>query len=342
MATLQADPTQAPSRALQGILCVEIGMLFFVLQDALMKSLLLSYPIWMLLFLRSAITVVILVPLILWLGGPHRLRTSFGRIHFARGSLFALGFAMFYTAFPFMGLAEVTTIFFSAPLITAVMAALFLKETIGPHRIGALVVGFVGVVIAIDPTGGAFTWVSILPLICAVTYSASQVLTRKIGEQESSLTVGLHTLGWAGIVILPLGWMVNQMVPIGAEFPHIQWGFPLKSLSELPILCLLGATGMMGYILLSRAYQVANASLVAPFDYTYLPLAAMLGYFMFDEVPGPNTLIGMALIVSGGLYLGFRELRATRSTGETPMVAETVYVPASPHPTHIPEDESLS
>jgi drug/metabolite transporter (DMT)-like permease len=100
--------------------------------------------------------------------------------------------------------------------------------------------------------------------------------------------------------------------------------------------------GMCGYILLSRAYQVANASLVAPFDYTYLPLATAMAFFLFDEVPGTNTLVGMALIVAGGLYLGFRELRATRGTEEAPVVAETVYAPGSPHPSQIPDDESLT
>lgn len=331
----------APSRAVQGIVCVELGMLFFVVQDAMMKTLLLSYPIWMLLFIRSAVSVVVLVPLILLLGGPYKLRTRFAYIHATRGTLFAVGFSLFYTAFPFMGLAEVTTIFFSAPLITALMAAFWLKETIGPHRIGALAIGSVGVLIAINPTGDGFSLIALLPLTCAVAYSASQILVRQIGEQESSLTVGLHTLAWSGVMILPMGWLVNQLVPLTTTFPHLHLTYPDVGLSEWPLLLLLGATGMTGYILLSRAYQVANASLVAPFDYTYLPLAVALGYFLFNEVPETNTLIGMALIVSGGLYLGFRELRATRHTDDVPIVAETVFAPASPHPTQIPQDESL-
>lgn len=176
-----------------------------------MKSLLPVYPIWMLIFMRSLIAVIVLVPLIAYLGYPHQLRTSLWPLHLARAVLFVAGFSMFYTAFPFMGLAEVTTIFFSAPLITALMAAFWLKETIGPHRIGALVLGFAGVVIAMNPTGESFSWIAILPLFCAVTYAASQILARKIGERESSLTVGLFTLGFSGMMILPIGWGVNQI-----------------------------------------------------------------------------------------------------------------------------------
>ena len=84
---------------------------------------------------------------------------------------------------------------------------------------------------------------------------------------------------------------------------------------------------------------MANASLVAPFDYTYLPFAALMAYALWDEIPPANTLIGMALIVGSGLYLGYRELRAGRDTPEPAIVAEGVFVPGSPLPQQIPEEE---
>jgi drug/metabolite transporter (DMT)-like permease len=206
MSLLAPDSPGLPSRALHGILCVEIGTLFFVAQDAMMKSMLALYPIWTLIFARSVMSVLVLLPLVVVLGGPHRLLTPLWPLHLARAALFTTGFTLFYAAFPFMGLAEVTTIFFAAPLITALMAALWLKETIGPHRLGALVVGFAGVLIAMNPTGDAFTWIAILPLLCAVTYAASQIIARRIGDRESTLTVGLYTLGFSGLMILPMGW----------------------------------------------------------------------------------------------------------------------------------------
>ncbi|MEO1380750.1 MAG: DMT family transporter, partial [Pseudomonadota bacterium] len=135
MTTQTPISSPAPSRALQGILCVELGMLVFVAQDALMKYLLPIYSIWLLLFIRSVLATLILVPMILWLRGPHRLLTPLWPLHAIRGALFAVGFSLFYAAFPFMGLAEVSTIFFSAPLLTALFAAVWLKESIGRHRI---------------------------------------------------------------------------------------------------------------------------------------------------------------------------------------------------------------
>lgn len=330
-----------PSHAVRGISCVMIGMIFFVIQDVTMKTLLLSYPIWMLIFIRSVVAVIVLVPLILWLGGPHRILSPLWPLHLIRGLLFVVGFSLFYTAFPFMGLAEVTTIFFSAPLFTGLLAALWLKETIGPHRIAALVLGFAGVVISVNPTGENFSWIAILPLICAITYSVSQILARKIGEAESPLTVGLQTLGYSGLMILPIGWLVSTVVGSGAELHHLRFAFPLDQPADWPQIVLLGAAGMIGWMLLSRAYQIANASLLAPFDYTYLPLVTLVAFLIWGEVPPLNTIAGMVLIVMSGLYLGYRELRAVRDTDDPAIVAEGLYAPGNPIPA-LPDDEDLT
>ncbi|NCQ25224.1 MAG: EamA/RhaT family transporter [Rhodobacteraceae bacterium CG17_big_fil_post_rev_8_21_14_2_50_63_15] len=337
MATLTAQPTPAPSRALQGILCVEIGMLLFVGQDALMKSMLLAYPVWLLIFVRSIVTLLVLTPLIWWLGAPHRLLTPLWPLHLARAFLFASGFSMFYAAFPFMGLAAVSTIFFAAPLVTALMAALFLGETIGPHRSMALATGFIGVLIAMNPGGDSFSWVALLPLCTAVTYAMSQILARRIGDRESTLTVGLYTLSFAGMLILPMGWLVNQLIEITPATHHLRWDLPAEAFTDLPRLALLGSIGMAAYMLVSRAYQVANASLIAPFDYSYLPLATFVAWIFWNETPGLNTIAGMVLITGSGLYLGLRELRAARLNDKAPVTAETIFVPGNPLTPQIPD-----
>ena len=106
--------TSAPSlpRTLQGITCVIVGMFLFVGQDVLMKGMLTDFPVWMLIFVRSIVALLTLLPLVLWLGAPHRIFTPLWPWYLARAALFASGFALFYAAFPFMGLAEVTTLFF--------------------------------------------------------------------------------------------------------------------------------------------------------------------------------------------------------------------------------------
>ena len=115
---------------------------------------------------------------------------------------------------------------------------------------------------------------------------------------------------------------------------------PAEALSDIPRLALLGCTGVCGYILISRAYQVANASFIAPFDYTYLPIATVLAYVLWNEVPPAATLIGMGMIILSGLYLGYRELRATRHSPDQPVVAETVFAPGNPLTPQSGEEDS--
>ena len=333
MTTLTPQFQDLSSRTGHGIGCVVVGMTLFVGQDALMKSLLGEYPLWILMAIRSAVAVAVLVPLIIILGGPHRLRSPNWRLHLLRAALFSGGFSLFYAAFPFMGLAKVTTIFFSAPLMIALIAAAVLREPVGRHRAGALIAGFAGVVIAINPGGGGVGWTALLPLTCAAFYATGQVLARRIGDSESSLTVGLWTLLFAGPIVLATGWALNQVISFGPEFSHLRWQVPTSLPANPWVPLVLGGLGMAGYTTLSRAYQIADASVIAPFDYSYLPIAALVAWLLWGEVPTMTTLIGMALIVSSGLYIAWRELRAERPRDASAMVAESVTAPGSPFAT---------
>ena len=314
----------------QGVTCMLVGMWLFVGQDVLMKGLLGAQPLWMLISARAIVAVVILVPLIASLKGQHRLYTRLWPVHLIRAFLFTAGFAMFYAAFPFMGLAEVSAIFFSAPLFTAILAVVFLNERLGIHRIGAVLLGFVGVVIAIAPSHGDFQWIALLPLICAVFYASSMILTRRVGQGESSLTMGLWTIGFSGLLIWPIGWVTNKAMTIGPEFDHLRLELVVPDAAQVVQLGVLGLVGMGGYILVNRAYQVASAGLIAPFDYSYLPFAALMAWLLWDEVPGSRTLVGMSLIVGAGLYLGYRELRAIRQPGKPAPVGEAVFTTSVP------------
>lgn len=329
MTSLQTTAT-APSRSLEGIACVVIGMLLFVGQDGMMKFMLEIFPIWVLMAVRGLIALVVLTSLILWLGAPHRLFTPLWRLHVMRGVLLGFGFSLFYAAFPFMNLAEVSTIFFSAPLMIGLLSVVMLGETIGRHRVAALVIGFIGVLIAMNPQIDNFRWATIMPLICAFSYALAQILARRIGERETTLTTGLYTLVFSSIVVLPAGWLLNQFVDFGPEMVHLGWHFPTLDGQLLLFVVLLGINGSIGFLLLSRAYQVANASLVAPFDYTYLPFATLMAYFVWSEVPTTNTLIGMTLIIACGLYLGYREIRNAKSENDPLPVAEAFVAPGNP------------
>lgn len=329
--TASSDIAVPPlSRTLQGIGCVIAGMILFVGQDVLMKDMLTYYPVWMLIFTRSVIALLTLLPLVLWLGAPHRILSPLWPWYLARAMLFASGFSMFYAAFPFMGLAEVTTLFFAAPLMTATLAALFLQEKVGLHRAAALLVGFAGVVIAMNPTGDRFGWIAVLPLLCALTYAISQIIVRRIGEQDTSLTIGLYTISFSGVLIVPMGFAVSKLILVTPELNHLRMDWPVPEGEGIAMLALLGGIGTVAYTLVSRAYQIASASVIAPFDYSYLPLAAIIAYLLWGEVPPHTTFAGMALIVASGMYTAYRELRVHRGADDYPPIAQTVFTPGGP------------
>lgn len=320
------------NRTPQGILCILTGMVLFAAQDAMMKLLIGPYTVWLLIGVRAVITAAILIPVILILGGEHRLATPYWRLYVLRGALFAVGFSLFYAGFPYMTFANLVTIFFAAPLITAAMAAVFLGESIGIHRMAALAVGFLGVVISMKPGGDSFQWISLLPLACAISYAISQITVRSVGSRDSTLTIGLYTIVCAGVFVVPLGWVLNALVDLDGHASHLDFRWFVPSTDALPMLIALGTIGMAGYILLSRAYQVGDASAIAPFEYVYLPIAAALGYFAWGEVPVWNTLVGMALIIVSGIYIGRREMADARRARTPAPTAETPFVPGHPPP----------
>ena len=255
-----------------------------------MKFLLGDFPIWPLLLVRAVICSLVLVPLILYLGPPHRLLTPLWPLHVARALLFAFGFSLYYAAFPFMTLAAVTTIFFAAPLLTALFAAVFLKERIGVHRISALVLGFVGVIVAMKPGADSFQWVSMLPLICACSFATSQILARRIGDprhRDGRWHLYDHSRR-ADRAAAGMG--AERAVQYRPHKPRTCAGAGtlLPSVSCPGCSCWAPSAWSAGPCCpgLTRSPIVGA---VAPFEYAYLPMAASLGYVAFDEIPALNT-----------------------------------------------------
>jgi drug/metabolite transporter (DMT)-like permease len=168
----------------------------------------------------------------------------------------------------------------------------------------------------------------VLPLICACSYATSQILARRIGHRDTAMVAGAYTIILAGLLVLPLGWTLNALFDIGAKAAHLRWSWEAFNFGILPWLMLLGAIGMVAWTLLSRAYQIADVGAVAPFEYAYLPMAAVLGYIVFDEVPAWNTLAGMSLIIVSGVYIAYREVvNARRSILPT---VEATFAPGNP------------
>lgn len=281
----------------------------FSVQDTLMKHFLETYSLWNLMAFRWVLTLALLATLILALGKPHRLLSVNSLFHAARAFCLFIAFVCFYSALPKMGLAEAATIVYASPLIVAVLAVFLFKEKIGLCRGIALIIGFCGVVIAMRPSPDVFMPIALLPLVTAFTYALTFVLLRRVGGSETSLSVAFQTFFYFGIMIVAGGAVLTSIIGSIDGFPHLDWRWRWPGTGDLSLLVLLAVTSVCGFVGISHAYQIAPASVVAPFDYVYLAWATLLGFLVWGTIPDQYTISGMILIICAGTYIGYQEYR---------------------------------
>lgn len=284
----------APASNLPGILTMIAGVFGLASMDALGKHLGETYPIAQIVFVRALLGLPFLVLLArLSHAGLGQLRTVRPGVHAVRAVLAACGVFSFYTALRYMPLAEVTAIAFAAPLIVTALSLPLLGEPVGWRRWVGVLAGFAGVLIVVQPGTAAFHWAGLVALLAAACYALMLMTARKYATSESALSLVVwSTLGTA--------------VLTGVVTPF-QWQAPAAG--DLPWFLAIGVLGGLTMLLLTRAFQLAPAAVVAPFDYTAMLWAVGYGWLVWRDVPAPTTWLGSAVIVGAGLYVMHREAR---------------------------------
>jgi drug/metabolite transporter (DMT)-like permease len=287
-------PPAAPS-ATRGILLMILAILLFTAMDATAKGLIERYPAPQVIWVRFAGQLLIVLVIL-----RHHLlpvlRTRFPVLHFWRSASQFGATTFFFLSLPHIGLAEATAIADLNPVLITLGAALFLGEKLGPRRLAGVLVALFGALIVIRPGAGVFTWWALLPLLCAVSYATSALLTRKIGAQESV---------WASMVYAALfGTLVA-----GATLPFV-WQ-PVAT-ADLWLFALIACLGTAAQLCIIRSFSITEASVVAPFSYLGIIFATGWGIVLFNQWPDRWTVIGALVIVGAGLYVWHRETRASR------------------------------
>lgn len=282
----------SPTQTRHGILLMMLAIFCFAAMDAVAKGLIARYPVPQVVWARFAGQVLI-VGLLLGRRWPVMLRTEWPMLHLVR-SICQLGaIACFFSALPFIGLAEATALADLNPVLITLGAALFLGEKLGPRRIAGVVAALIGALIIIRPGLAVFTPAALLPLAAAIFYTINAILTRKLGPREPAWTpmilAALFGMAVTSLA-LPFVW-----VPV----PRADW----------PLFALVGVLGTGAQLALIRAFTLAEAGSVAPFAYVGLIFATGWGYVLYDEVPDAATVVGALVIVVAGLYVWHRETR---------------------------------
>lgn len=218
--------------------------------------------------------------------------------HFWRGLVGTMAMGCMFTGLALLPLPEVTAIGYAAPLLVVILAAMFLGEQVGPYRLGAVLLGFIGVLIILSPrltleagADSTETLGAVILLFGAMCAAMAQVFIRRLTRTEGTAAIVFWfsiTASVLSLLTLPWGWVVPDW-PVAAA------------------LMLAGLVGGFGQIFLTSSYRYADASLVAPFEYSSMLLALGVGYFVFGEVPTAPMLIGAAVVIVAGIVIIWRE-----------------------------------
>lgn len=280
-----------------GILLFLLGIFVFSLSDVLGKWLMGSYAVSEVLLVRSLAALALLSPLIGREGAQGFRAAPRPWLQVARGLLSTLEVSLFYWAIASLPLADAFTFYLAGPIYVTALSALLLKEHVGWRRWSAVVVGFAGVVIALDPSPQTLTWPSLIALSGSLCFALLIVTTR-------------HLRGTADTVLVT--WQYGFALLFGCVATPFSWLPP--SGFDVMLLVGTGVASLLGYFCINRALRLADASAVAPFQYTLIVWGTVFGYLVFGDVPRLHTVLGAAIIIGAGLFIYVREqARAART-----------------------------
>lgn len=294
---------------------VILAMTAFSIQDVVVKIVAEQVSLWQLQFTRSLLTLWLLVMVVAALGRLPTLAPSGWFWPLVRAAFMCGAYLSFYASLPLLPLSKAAAAFFTGPLIITVLAALLLGERIGPRRILAIIAGFAGVLFIIRPGTEGWEPVALLPVASALFYAIGVVITRWRCHDEPNFALSMvHNLLYAGIGLL--GMVALELVPASAE-TRAEWPFLATSWMELGALAgglilFTAGTHLVGVLCSVRAYQMDDASRIAPFEYSYLAIMPVYDVAIWGQWPAPSTLLGMALICGAGVFVAWREGRPPR------------------------------
>jgi len=306
----------APRNSLLGTLCAVAGATCFSLNDMLVKFLSGGYALHQIVLIRAGVGLtLVLVAIMVVGGGLASLRTRRPGMHALRLVFLLIANTSFFAAIAAMPLAEATALFFVAPLVIAVLSFAVLGERVGPWRWAAVLIGLAGVGVMLRPGVEAVQPAALLALLAALGYASLGLVTRRMGGTEGAATMTFYTQAGLVAVSVLVGLAVGDGRFGAVEDPSLAFllrGWVWPAPGDLLVFLVTGAASATGAFLIAQAYRVAEAGLVAPFEYVALPMAVVWGMVVFAEVPDGWGVLGMLLIGAGGLLLVWREARAAR------------------------------
>jgi drug/metabolite transporter (DMT)-like permease len=297
MSLLSKIPTTTDTRSarLAGIVLMLAGVCMFSFGDALGKFIVATYPVGQFMLLRACAALVLIGPSI-WQQRSKFRALERPWLQLVRVVLSTLEIAAFFLATVYLPLADVTTYYLATPVFVTALSAIVLREQVGWRRWSAILVGFCGVLIALQPSAQTLTWPAMIALGGSLAFSWLMLITRSLRATPDIVLAFAQFLGTIvfGIVVAPFGFLTPTWAHLGLFIAS-------------------GAISVCALLCVNRSLKLASASTVVPYQYSMIIWAVMFGYIVFGDVPRPHTALGAAIIIAAGLYIFWRERELGRS-----------------------------
>ena len=300
----------------KGIVFILIAMMVFSVQDGIMKHIYNFVSLYEIYLIRTVVSFVLILLFLIITKKPIVFKSQYPLLTFTRVILFFFGFSSFYVSLTVLPLGTATALFFVTPFLITIFAHFFLKEEIGLRRWSAVVVGFIGVYVTLNPDFSNFNYLSLLPILCALCYSLSMIIIKKTSDRDSVYTQ-TFTFYIGAIIISIIFYFIigdgkyNVSDHPASQFIFREWFVDFNS--NILLMTATGVTATLAFLFLFTAYSIASPAVVSPFEYSILFWSPLVGWLYFDEIPSLNTVIGILIIVSSGVYIFMREKAQNQS-----------------------------
>lgn len=309
------------SAPLAGILSLLLGLAVFSVQDLILKILSGRFPLYEIMLVRGLVGLPLLALMVRAEGGLRLLATPGLPAMLLRGVVMFVAYASFYLALAALPLPTSVALYFSGPLFITLLSVLVLGERVGMVGWTAVILGFAGVLVMVRPGSGLFDWASLLPVLSGLTYGISMVAARRMGARETAGAMAF----WGNAVFLAIAAVMALAFAGGSsgEGLHPSLAFLLRgwepvALNDLGLMAATGVIAAVGLWLLTTAYRLAEASTVAPFEYTAMIWGVVWGWTIWGEWPDTLGWVGIAAIVGTGLAMALWRARPARPPDTAP------------------------
>ena len=297
---LITQPVTKSTAAGIGLMLTGVGL--FALNDALGKWLLTTYSVGELLLIRSFIALLLMAPFIWQAGLTAFTAAPRPGLQITRVILSTLEVAMFFWAVSYLPLADTVTFYLAGPIYVTALSVFLLGERVGWRRWTAVLVGFGGVLLALRPSAASLTLPALIALTGSICFAFLMIATRSLRETSNTVLVASQI---AGSLIF------------GALWAPFDWVTP--TLSDFLLLSTFGVISIVALACINYSLKLAPASVIAPYQYTFILWAVALGYVVFGDVPDTLLLTGAAIIIAAGLYIFWRERASAHPSAPQPL-----------------------